>query len=138
MIYILPSWEKNCRFEWHYFPDFSKMEKNSFKKNDLPFHKKPKLSGINSPKQHGIIHIYKKNLEKLFPPLIITTFESWPSPPFQFYYTFIVYKICFWPVHLTFFNWLISVYYILNNLASITVVSIARKIGTTLCLYFSL
>jgi len=44
------------------------MEKNSFKKNDLPFHKKPKLSGINSPKQHGIIHIYKKNLEKLFPP----------------------------------------------------------------------
>ena len=80
----------------------------------------------------------KKNLEKLFPPLIITTFESWPPPPFQFYYTFIVYKICFWPVHLTFFNWLISVYYILNNLASITVVSIARKIGTTLCLYFSL
>jgi len=105
MIYILPSWEKNCRFEWHYFPDFSKMEKNSFKKNDLPFHKKPKLSGINSPQttwHHP--HLQKKTLRNYSLPIIIT-FESWPPPPLiQFYYTFIVYKICFWPVHLTFFQ----------------------------------
>ena len=65
-IYFLPE-RKNCRFEWHYFPDFSKMEKKSFKKNDLPFHKKPKLSGINSPKQHGIIHINNKKPWEIIP-----------------------------------------------------------------------
>ena len=120
------------------FQIFLKWKRNLSKKMISHFIKNRNWVALTPPNNMASSTSTTKNLEKLFPPLIITTFESWPPPPFQFYYTFIVYKICFWPVHLTFFNWLISVYYILNNLASITVVSIARKIGTTLCLYFSL
>lgn len=102
-IYFLPE-RKIVDLSGIIFQIFLKWKRTLSKKMISHFIKNRNWVALTPPKQHGIIHIYKKTLRNYSLPIIIT-FESWPPPPLiQFYYTFIVYKICFWPVHLTFFQ----------------------------------
>jgi len=114
MIYILPSWEKNCRFEWHYFPsDFSKNGKENLSKKMIShFIKNRNWVALTPPNNMASSTSTKKKLpwEIIHPsPNNNKTFESWPLSPLP-WSNFITHllmctiNLFFWPVHLTFFS----------------------------------
>lgn len=66
-IYFLPE-RKIVDLSGIIFQIFLKWKRNLSKKMISHFIKNRNWVALTPPKQHGIIHIYKKNLEKLFPP----------------------------------------------------------------------
>lgn len=66
-IYFLPE-RKIVDLSGIIFQIFLKWKRTLSKKMISHFIKNRNWVALTPPKQHGIIHIYKKNLEKLFPP----------------------------------------------------------------------